>query len=100
MTPPCWEVWNCSDPTAFDCLAFEPPPRMPPMGSPLAGCRKRIEDPHRTEGQLALRRIGINNPGTVPGMDQPRPADDDCAMGKAPPEFENGKNARLRVPAK
>src|SRR5436309_13116735 len=96
MTPPCCEVWNCSDPTAFDCLAFEPPPRMPPMGH-LAHCRKRIEDPHRTPGQLTLRCIGINNPGTVPGMDKAWPADNDCAMGKAAPEFEHGNIARLRA---
>src|SRR5205823_1438559 len=31
MTPPCWEVWNCSAPTAFCCLAFDPPVRIPPM---------------------------------------------------------------------
>src|ERR1700752_985814 len=95
MTPPCCEVWNCSDPTAFACLAFEPPPRMPPMSAPNS-LPKWIEDPHRTQGQLALHRIGINHPGSVPGVDQPGPIDDNSAMGEASPEFEQDNIARRR----
>jgi len=62
----------------------------------LSYCRKRIEDPHRTSSQLALRRIGIDDPGVVPRVDQLRPADYDGAMSKAPPKFENSNIARLR----
>src|SRR5882724_9638518 len=62
----------------------------------LSYCRKRIEDPHRTSSQLALRRIGIHDPSVVPRVDQLRPADYDGAMSKAPPKFENSNIARLR----
>src|ERR1700740_1463096 len=62
----------------------------------LSYCRKRIEDPHGTPSQLALRRIGIHNPGVVPRVNQLRPADYDHAMSKAPPKFENSNIARLR----
>src|SRR5438477_3528253 len=95
MAPPCCEVWNWSDPTAFACLAFEPPPRMPPIGRALLYCCKRIEDPHRPPSQLALHRIGIHDAGVVPCMDQLGPADDDCAMSKTPSKFEDGNIARL-----
>jgi hypothetical protein len=31
MTPLACEVWNCREPTARACLAFDPPPRIPPI---------------------------------------------------------------------
>src|SRR5713101_2532940 len=31
IVPPCCEVWNCSEPTAFCCLAFDTPPMIPPI---------------------------------------------------------------------
>src|SRR5207237_963140 len=93
MAPPCCEVWNWSDPTAFACLAFAPPPRMPPIII-LSYCRKRIEDPHRTPSQLALHRIGIHDPSVVPCMDQLWPSDHDGAMSKTSSKFEDRNIAR------
>src|ERR1700730_9106541 len=54
----------------------------------LSYCRKRIEDPHGTSSQLALRRVGIHDPGVVPRVDQLRPANYDGAMSETSPNLK------------